>query len=154
MTTPPGTPPPQVPWWLPIVYTAFGACLGFVFARFQGWLEKRAARKSFLLAVRVELATMNDHLKGTLKDATEYKERFDKGDRSLLYLATAFQRGIYDTQINKLKSVTDPLVIEVVQIYDKLPNLERVKSHVFSVSFELTGLPPEQRSLLPNITQR
>jgi hypothetical protein len=92
----------------------------------------------------MELVTMNDHLNGTLRDATEYKERFEKGDRSLLHLATAFQRGIYDTQIGKLKSLADPLVIEVVQFYDKLSNLERVKSYVFSASFELTGLQPEQ----------
>ena len=118
MTTGPGTPSLQVQWWLPIVYTAFGACLGFVLARFQGWLEKRDARKSFLRAVRVELATINDHLKGTLKDTTESKEKFDKGERSLLYLPTAFQRAIYDSQINKLKSVADPLVIEVIQFYD------------------------------------
>jgi hypothetical protein len=84
---------------------------------------------------------MNEHLKGTLKDATEFKERFDQGKRSLLYLTTAFQRGIYDSQIGKLKSVADPLIIEVVQFYDKLANVERVKSHFTSFAFELTGLP-------------
>jgi hypothetical protein len=135
----------EVPWWLPVLYTSFGACLGFVLARLQGRLEKRETRKSFLSGVRAELTTMDEHLKGTLKNATEYKERFDKGDRSLLYLPTDFQRGIFDSQIGKLKSVADPLVIEVIQFYDKVSNLEKVKVHFTSVAFDLTGLPFEPK---------
>jgi len=135
------------------VYTAFGALLGFILARFQGWLDKRAARKSFLKAIGVELVAINEHLHGTLKDAVEYKEQFDNGHRSVLYLATAFQRGIYDSQISKLKSVADPLVIEIVQFYDKLSNLERVKSHLTSVSFELTGLREDDERAVPLATK-
>ncbi len=139
--TAPATSSSQVPWWLPIVYTTFGALLAFFFTRFQAWLEKRAASKSFIKAVRAELVAINQHLQGTLKDTTQSKEEFDRGDRHLLHLATAFQRVIYDSQIGKLKTVADPLVIEIVQFYDKLANLERVKSHFTAVSFELSGLP-------------
>lgn len=123
-----------------MAYAFFGACLGFAFARLTNWLDERKARNRFFEAVHAELATLNDHLKGTLKDATEAKEQFDRGDQRLLYLATTFQRGVYDSQISKLKTVAEPLVIEVVQFYDKLSNLERVKSHLTSVAFELTGL--------------
>jgi hypothetical protein len=133
----------MTPWWLPALYTLFGACLGFGAARFQGWLDKREARKNFLLAIKAELATLDQHLKGTLKDASEYKQQFDEGKRSLLYLATSFQRGVYDSQLSKLKSVADPLVIEIVQFYDKLSNLERVKAHFTSIAFDLTGLRDE-----------
>jgi hypothetical protein len=139
MTTPP-TAPPVPPWWPPMLYTFFGACLGFAVTRLTNWLDERRAQKRFFAAVHTELTAINEHLKGTLKDATENKEQFDKGRPSALYLATTFQRGIFDSQIGKLKSVAEPLVIEIVQFYDKLSNLERVKSLFTSVGFELTGL--------------
>jgi hypothetical protein len=140
MTTPPPASPAQPPWWSPILYTAFGAFLGFVLTRFKDWLDDRQLQKRFLIAVRVELAKIDKHLKGTLKDATECIEKLDKGQREALYLTTMFQRGIYDSQIGKLKDVSNPLVIEIVEFYDKLSNLERVKAHFTSVSFYLTGL--------------
>jgi hypothetical protein len=55
-----------------------------------------------------------------------------------LHLATVFQTGIYSSQIGKLKSVFDPLVIEIIQFYDRLSNLERIKSRLTVVSFQLT----------------
>jgi hypothetical protein len=140
MTTPPAASPAQVPLWLPILYTAFGAFLGFVLTRLKDWLDERKMQRRFFAAVRVELAQVNEHFEGTLRDATEYKEKLDKGERRALHLAAKFQRGVYDSQIGKLKDVSDPLVIEIVQFYDKLSNLELVKEHFTSVSFELTGL--------------
>src|SRR5260370_10241140 len=109
--------PAQVPWWLdrtimlPILYTLFGACLGFAASRLKDWLDERKARKSFLAAVRRELATISEHLKGTLKNATECNEGLDKGQHQVLHLATTFQTAIYTSQIGKLKSVSDPLLI-------------------------------------------
>lgn len=150
--TAPASPSHEVPWWLPIVYTSFGAILAFGFTRFQTWLDERASRKAFLKAVRAELQTINQHLQGTLKDTTQSKEEFDSGKRNLLHLATSFQTGIYDSQINKLKSVADPLVIQIVQFYDKLSNLEKVKSHFTGVSFELSGIstdPAEDARVIP-----
>jgi hypothetical protein len=137
---------PQVPWWLdravmlPILYAFFGASLGFVFGRLKDWFDERGARSAFLEAIRVELATVAEHLKGTLKDATECNERLEKGERKVLHLATAFQTAIFISQVGKLKSVADPLLIEIIRFYDKLSNLEMVKSHFTSVSFELTRL--------------
>jgi hypothetical protein len=138
--TPPAASPAQVPWWLPILYTAFGAFLGFVLTRFKDWLDERQAQKRFFTAVLAEMATIDKHLKRTLKSATEYKEKLDKGQQEVLHLPVTFQRGIYDSQIGKVKDVSNPLVIEIVEFYDKLSNLERVKAHFTSVSFDLTSL--------------
>src|SRR5262245_13137321 len=112
------TPQHEVQWWVPIIYTTFGAVLAFAFTRFQAWLDQQAARKSFLKAIRAELVMVNQHLQGTLKDASQNKEKFDSGNHTLLHLVTAFQTGIYDTQIGKLKNIADPLIIEIVQFYD------------------------------------
>jgi hypothetical protein len=134
-----------IPWWVdhllvPIVFIFFGAVLGFSFGRLKDRLDERKARQAFLRAVRVELSTIREHLYGTLKDATEYSERLEKGDHNVLYLVTNFQTTVYTSQLGKLKDVSDPLVFEVLQFYDKLSNLERIKSHQTSASFDLTKL--------------
>src|SRR6266478_2889752 len=122
MPTPSAASPAQAPLWLPILYTAFGAFLGFVLTRLKDWLDERKMQRRFFAAVRAELIQMNEHVEGTLRDATENKENLDKGERRALHLLTKFQRGVYDSQIGKLKDVSDQHVIEIVRFYDKLSN--------------------------------
>ena len=54
-----------------------------------------------------------------------------------MHLSTVFQTGIYSSQVGKVRDVFDPVVIEVIQFYDRIANLERVKSRLTLVSFEL-----------------
>ncbi len=138
-------PSDQVPWWLdrivvPILFTFFGAMLGFIFGCLKDWLDQRKAKKVFLKAVRGELSAARGHLEGTLRDVTEVTDNMEKGVRVALHLATTFQTGIYSSQIGKLKDVSDPLVMSVIRFYDRLSNLERVKSRLTTVSFELATL--------------
>jgi hypothetical protein len=133
-------PPTWASLVAPAFYTLFGAGLGFGFGRLTDWLDNRQAKTAFLKAIRVELLTIRGHLEGTLKDATTVEELIKKGGRQVLHLATAFQTAVYDSQLGKLKDVSDPLVIEVIQFYAKLSNVERVKSHSTSLSFDLRRL--------------
>jgi hypothetical protein len=133
-------PSEQVPWWLPLTYTFFDASLGFGFGRLKDWRDANIAKKAFLKAIRVELSTIGGHLGGTLKDATEAKDFLEKGEHRVLHLATTFQTAIYISQLGKLRDVSDPLVIMVIQFYDKLSNLERIKFHATSQSLDLTRL--------------
>jgi hypothetical protein len=96
------TPAPQVliSWWIdhvgvPVLFTFFGASLGFGFGRLKDWLDDRKAREAFLRAIRVEMQTIRVHLQGTLKDALEYKESLERGERKVLYLVTMFQTTVY-----------------------------------------------------------
>jgi len=135
-------PPVQVPWWIehilsPGLFILLGASLGFALGRLKDSLDDRSTRKMFLKAVRVELSTMRTHLEGTLKDATETQGKLDKGAHEALQLATVFQTGVFSSQIGKLKRVFDPLVIDVIHFYDKVANLERIKSRLTTVAFEL-----------------
>jgi hypothetical protein len=136
-------PPQRVPSWVehfavPILFVVFGAVLGFCFGRLKDWLDDRKRKKIFLRAVRVELSEVHRHLVGTLKDATDTRAKLDDGIPSALHLATTFQTGIYSSQVGRLNDVFDPLVIEVVQFYDRLMNLEKIKSRLTEVSFDLT----------------
>lgn len=115
--------------------------LGFGAGRINDWWNARRIKKAFLRAIRVELSTLRQHLAGTLKDATEAREDLrEKGMRKALYLATSFQTGVYTCQLGKLRDVFDPLVLEVIRLYDQLSNLERVKNHITRRSFDLAAL--------------
>ncbi len=132
----------STPWWLdrvvvPISFTLVGALLGFASGRLKDWLDDRKAKNIFLRAIRVELSALRDHMDGTLKDATEARDELNRGIPVALHLSTVFQTGIYSSQVGKLRDILDSLVIEVIQFYDKLANLERVKSRVTEVSFDL-----------------
>jgi hypothetical protein len=135
----------QIPWWFdrakPVVLLLVGTMLGFGAGRINDWWNARRTKKAFLRAIRVELSTLRQHLAGTLKDATETREDLrEKGMRKALYLATSFQTGVYTCQLGKLRDVFDPLVLEVIRFYDQLSNLERVKNHITSRSFDLAAL--------------
>jgi hypothetical protein len=86
------------------------------------------------------MITIQEHLRGTLKDVTEAKEGLEGGKAYVIHLATVFQTSVYGTQLGKLRDVSDPLILEVIRFYDKLSNLERIKSHLTANSFELRKL--------------
>jgi hypothetical protein len=135
-----------VPWWLdhiavPALFTTLGASLGFVLGRLNDWFDNRKSKATFLKAIRVELGVVRQHLQGTLQDANGAKIQLQAGIPIALHLATAFQTGVYSNQIGKFNDVFDPLVIECIQLHDKLANLEKLKARLTTVSFGLaTGV--------------
>lgn len=135
----------QVPYWLdhvavPIIFTFFGALLGFAFGRLRDWIEDRKTKTAFLKAIRIELSTIRENLKGSLKDTLENKEQFEKGEHKVIHAVTAFLTTVYSSQLGKLKDVSDPRVIDAIRFYGNLSNLERVRSYFASASFDLVRL--------------
>lgn len=134
----------QVRWLqdfvVPAYYTFFGAVLGFAASQVKDFIDSRRYRKSFLKAIRVELTTLHQHLAGTLTDVTEVINVMKAGEKKALHLSTTFQTGVYNSQLGKLRDVSDPLILEVIRLYDQLSNLERVKAHVAKRAFELAAL--------------
>ena len=73
----------------------------------------------------------------------------------MIHLATVFQTSVYGTQLGKLRDVSDPLILEVIRFYDKLSNVERIKSHLTANSFELrklTGASEDNRTEGPLVS--
>lgn len=135
----------QIPWWfdhlaVPILFTLFGAFLGFALGRLNNWLDNRRAKKAFLAAIRAEALLLREHLAGTLRDATENRAKLDSGQKVALHLATAFLTTVYSSQLGKISDLDDPVLIEIVRLYGDLSNLERVKSHLMETSSMLTTL--------------
>jgi hypothetical protein len=139
------TPIQQPAWWadrvaIPVLFTFFGAALGFGFGRLKDWLDDRKTQKAFLKAVRIEMESIRGRLQGTLNEATEYREKLAAGQHEVFHPVTSFQTAVYTSQLGKLKNLCDLRVFEVVQFYDKLSNLERIKSYLASASFDLRKL--------------
>lgn len=122
---------------IPISFTLFGALLGLVLGRLKDSLDDRKAKRIFLRAIRVELSAIREHLHGTMTDANVARTDLTRGRLVALHLSTVFQTGIYSSQVGKIRDVFDPLIINVIQFYDRLANLERVKSRLTLVSFDL-----------------
>lgn len=122
---------------MPALFTALGAGLGLAAGWVKESVDDRRAKKAFLKAIRVELLEMHRHMAGTLREASDVLEAIDAGFPQALHLGAAFQTGIYTCQIARLRQVFDPIVIEVIQFYDRLANIERIKSHLMAASLEL-----------------
>jgi hypothetical protein len=135
---------PDHPSWASVAITTWnillGAIMGFGFGRLTDRLNERKVRGAFLKAIRIELKTVREDLNGTLTEATVAKKSVESGDGWVLHLAAAFQSVIYVSQLGKLRDVSAPLIIEVIRFYDRLSNLEKIKSNATSSSIELARL--------------
>lgn len=128
-------------WWLerivlPLIFLVVGAALG----RVKDWLDEHKARKAFLGAIRIELSEIRGHLQGTLKDAQDTKNTFGGLHPHAYHLLPVFQTGIYSSQVGKIKDVRDTRIPEIIRFYDRLSNLERIKSRATTLSYELPTL--------------
>lgn len=83
---------------------------------------------------------MLGHLKGTLKDAEDNKATLKSGAPEAFHMLPVFQTGIYSSQVGKTKDLRDSRIREIIRFYDRLSNLERVKSRMTTLSFELATL--------------
>lgn len=136
----------QISWLLdhvavPAIFLFLGTALGVAAGQVKDYLDSRRVKQAFLRAIYVELSTLHTHLEGTLKDVIEVRDcLLQKGVRKALHLSTAFQTGVYTSQLGRLRDVSDSLVLEIIRLYDQLSNLEIVKSRVTARSFELAVL--------------
>lgn len=138
----------QAQWWTQGGFVLLGVIVGFFVGRIRDWLEGRRTKRLFLKAVRAEMSRIRRHLDGRLTDAMHVKEHIGKEIPEVLHTVTTYQKGIYSSQLSKLRDVFDPLVMEVIAFYDKLSNLERVESTLSSVSIELVTWTGEPQHVL------
>lgn len=143
----------QVPWilkqlLLPSFFVLLGAIVGFFAGQVKEYFEARRVKQSFLKAVRCELSTLRVHLEETLKDVDEVlDDLIQHGKRKAIHLSTQFQIGVYTSQLSRLRDVSDPIILDIIKVYDHLSNLEIIKDHVTSRSFELVMLTEQPNDI-------
>lgn len=142
-----------LPWWVerivvPVAFTLFGAFLGFVLTWFKDFLDERSKKKAFLQATRLELISLKEQLEASLSQAEESAERF-KATRQAPGLLGTLRNTVFTTQLGKLKSLNDPLLIELVKFYSDVSVLESLLKKLARTGESLsTALASEARGRL------
>jgi|SRR6267378_6929884 len=124
---------------IPILFTLFGAGLGFIASQVRDeWVAKRA-KKAFLRAIGMELDALGTQLDASLHEIRGSTERVKGGDQTGPQFAAALRTSVFASQLTKLRDVDDPLLITVVHFYSDLGTLEHILEIVNEQSAEFTS---------------
>jgi hypothetical protein len=119
---------------VPAFFTVVGAAVGFVASQIRDeWLAKRS-KKSFLIAIRIELDSLNDQFTGSLTGVRDSAQKISGGGGPAPSFATAWRRAVFTTQVGKLRDVADTLLIEIIHFYSDLASVDSLVEKVNEVS--------------------
>jgi hypothetical protein len=104
---------------VPVIFIFIGSVLGFIASQLRDYLKARQAKKSFLVAIGMELDTLQDHLSAWTLAAVAAKVRVTQHGFAPKFSA-ALQTTVFTSQIGKLGDVDDKLVLEVIRFYSQL----------------------------------
>lgn len=111
---------------LPVIFTALGAGLAFLLGRWRDSLDARAAKKAFFAAIRMELLSMRDQIDASSDTIKTSMLRFrDHGIPP--QMTGTLRTAVFSSQLNKLKDLADPLLMEIVKFYSDIPVLEQTR---------------------------
>jgi hypothetical protein len=120
----------QPSWWIsglviPAFFTVLGVAVGFFFGQIKDWLQARQNRNAFLEAVGTELRLIRQNL----EDAGKYAEILVVKVQVAGYAPQIIPKWgttVFDTQLGKLGNVADKLVIDTVQAYALVGQIDRI----------------------------
>lgn len=137
------TEPPPFSWLhevvIPILFTVFGAMLGFLASQVQDDRKAKRAKESFIRAVGMELDALSDQL-----DASYYEVKASvvrvKGGGSGPHFAASLRTSVFNGQIGKLRDVDDATMIAVIHFYSDIGTIEQVSkaANDFSAQYNQT----------------
>jgi hypothetical protein len=110
---------------IPAFFTFFGAVLGFFASQVRDAWNARRAKKSFLLAVGMELDALDAQLDASLREVSSSEERVKAGGTGASF-AGVLRTSVFTGQIGKLRDVDDPTMIEIIHFYSDIGTLERI----------------------------
>ena len=121
----------QTPWWVtsvlvPALLIVLGAGIAFLAGRLKDWLDARKAKQAFLKAIALELTDLQEQLGGSLEQLESALSSFRTNTAGPPHGALALPTTAFQAQLGKLRDVSDPLVMEVIQFYSGVPILERI----------------------------
>jgi hypothetical protein len=107
--------------------------------------DKEAARvkPTFLRAVAMELDALSDQLDSSYHIVREGNARFlprESGVKVSPHYTLALRTAVYSSQLGKLKSVDDELIISIIHFYSDLGTLEGVLAGATEISDEYNRL--------------
>lgn len=111
---------------IPILFTFFGAALGFVASQIRDDRNAKRAKQSFMHAVGMELDALGNQLDATFLEVTDSTARVTRSSGAGPHFAFKLRTSVFTSQLGKLRDVADPLMIEVIHFYSDLGTLERI----------------------------
>ena len=139
---------------IPVLFTFFGAALGFVASQIRDELKAKRAKKSFLRAIRMELDALDDQLHATLGALNVSWPEVTSGDSPAPYFAGTLRTSVFTSQLGKVRDVDDPLIITVVHFYSDLGGLQQIVDNINDegVEYNRAHIPiVEKESIRPRI---
>jgi hypothetical protein len=131
---------PQLPWWvnnlaIPAFFMVLGAAVAFVFGQLRDSLQVRRNKEAFLEAVGIELRA----IKKNLEDAEKFAEILVVKLQMSGYapqIVPKWGTRVFDTQLSKLGNIADKLVVETVQTYALVGQIDSIVGFVNDLSRE------------------
>jgi hypothetical protein len=138
----------------PAIFTLFGATIGFVASQVRDGVQARRAKRSFLLAVGMELEALQRQLEDSLGEVTESRARLEGGSDTGPQFAAALRTSVFTSQVSKVRDVDDPLMIDLIHFYSDLGMIDRVLTSVNQTSAEYsrTQAPSAEKNTLKSRT--
>jgi hypothetical protein len=137
-------------WWndrgSPLLFTAFGAALGFVVGRLNVWLDDRRAQKSFIAAIAIELRRVRQLMEKTKGQADETLADHDQGKNAVVHFTGTYPTTVFETQFGKLRDLHDQRILLIVEIYDNISSLQALRETLTPVSMELAQTGSEHNA--------
>jgi len=122
-----------------------GAIIGFAATQLKDWFDARRTKKSFVAAVGRELSTIEAQLQRAHDELTGARQRFEERGTPPQFVAQ-FSTTIFNSQLPRLRSLSDDLLLEVVNFYSTLPILTDCGGRINALSFKcLRAVEPAQR---------
>jgi hypothetical protein len=120
---------PQFSWLrevvVPVIFVLLGSVLGFIASQFGDDWKANQAKKSFLIAIGMELVALGEQLDAWMLTVTLSKETLARrGDAPKF--AAALQTTVFTSQIGKIRDMDDVSVIDVIRFYSELGTLQQM----------------------------
>jgi len=144
--------PSDFSWLREVVVPAFfiviGSALGFIASQLRDDRKATLAKQAFIRAIGMELDALGNQLDASLHEVKGSAERLKAGRGP--QFAFAFRTSVYTSQVGKLRSVDDPLMIEIIHFYSDLGTLQHIFEAVneHSSEFNRTEANSESRGVM------
>ncbi|MCU1333232.1 MAG: hypothetical protein JWM08_2224 [Candidatus Angelobacter sp.] len=111
-----------------VISLILGAGIGFGTTQLKERLDRKRTKTAFVTAVRYELLTVQKHLDRTLSEISVSQQRLQSGFAP--HIVVRFSTNVFDSQLAKLSSLADPLILRLVSFYSTLGILEDIATSI------------------------
>ena len=126
---------------LPAIFVVLGAVIGFLATWAKDALDERRSKSAFLRAMGHELSALETLLQESIPRTGLSEEVSAAALGTPPILFGTFRNAVLSTQLAGLRDLSDPLLMEIVQLYARLDSLDKTVAQMNGFSQELSRSP-------------